>query len=122
MKKQTPFDAAALLEEAEASEHKEAYRTLERNTNYRIGAGVRLTPPNPPTFFVEILIYLCPSFSNANLDALEKSLKCLKELKASDYALTCQDGNCISCEVVIPASRLMEEYANVKALMKNSFR
>ncbi|MBT0158811.1 AsnC family protein [Candidatus Bathyarchaeota archaeon A05DMB-2] len=121
MKTQTPIDAAALLKEAEASEHKEAYRTLERNPNYRIGVGVRLIPPNPPNFFVEILIYLCPSFSNADLDALERSLTCLKELKGRNYALTCQDGNCISCEASLPKQRLAEEYADVKALMKNSF-
>ncbi len=120
MKEKTPLDAAALLEEAKASEHKEAYRTLERNRNYRIGVGVRLAPPNPPTFFVEILIYLCHSFSNADLDALEKSLICLKELKARNYALTCQDGNCISCEAAVSAPSLVEEYTNVKALMKNS--
>ena len=120
MKEKTPLDTAALLKEAEASEHKEAYRTLERNPNYRIGVGVRLTPSNLPTFFVEILIYLCPSFSNADLDALEKSLTCLKELKTRNYTLTCQDGNCISCEAAVP-KRLAEEYANVKALMKNSF-
>jgi hypothetical protein len=120
MKKKTVLDTAALLETAEASENQEAYRTLERNPNYRIGVGVRMAPPNPPTFFVEILIYLCPSFSNLDLDALEKSLTCLKELKERNYILTCQDGNCVSCEATVPASSLAEEYANAKMLMKNS--
>jgi hypothetical protein len=120
MKEKTSLDAKALLEEAEASEHREAYRTLERKQNYRIGAGVRLSPPNHSTFFVEILIYLCPSFSNADLNTLEKSLTCLKELKARNYALTCQDGNCVSCEAAVPALNLAEEYATVKALMKSS--
>jgi hypothetical protein len=121
MKESTPFDAEALLEEAKTSVHQEAYRTLERNPNYRIGLGVRLTPPTPPYFFVEILIYLCRSFSNADLDALEKSLTCLKELKARNYALTCQDGNCVSCEAAVSAPDLTEEYAKVKALMQASF-
>jgi hypothetical protein len=94
MKENEQLDAKALLEEAKASEHGEAYRTLDKNPNFRIGVGVRLTPPNKPSFFVEILIYLCPSFRNADLDVLEKSLTCLKELKARNYALTCQDGNC----------------------------
>jgi hypothetical protein len=121
MKENTLVDTAALLEEAKTSEHQEAYRTLERNPNYRIGVGVRLTPPNPPSFFVEILIYLCPNFSNADLDTLEKSLTCLKELKARNYALTCQDGNCVSCETLVLAPNLAEEYSKVKALMKASF-
>jgi hypothetical protein len=121
MKKNTLVDAATLLEEAKASEHQEAYRTLERNLNYRIGVGVRLTPPKSPPFFVEVMIFLCPSLDNVDLDVLEKSLACLKELKARHYALTCQDSNCISCEATVTAPNLTEEYVNVKALMKASF-
>jgi hypothetical protein len=122
MKETKPLDAAALLEEAKASEHEEAYRTLDKNQNFRIGVGVRLTPPNPPSFFVEILIYLCPSFRNADLTVLEKSLTCLKELKAKNYTLTCQDGNCVSCEATVSSGRLAGEYGKVKALMNASFR
>ncbi len=120
--KGTPLlDAAALLEEAKTSEHQEAYRTLERKPNYRIGVGVRLTPPNSTSFFVEVIIYLCPSFGNADLDALEQCLTCLKKLKARNYALTCQDGNCVSCETTVIAPDLLREYGKVKALMKASF-
>jgi hypothetical protein len=121
MKESEPLDAKALLKAAEASEHGEVYRTLDKNPNFRIGVGVRLTPPNKPSFFVEILIYLCPSFKNVDLTVLEKSLKCLKELKASNCALTCQDGNCVSCEATVSANRLAEEYGKIKAVMKASF-
>ena len=121
MKENKPLDAAALLKTAKTSEQGEAYRTLDKNQNFKIGVGVRLTPPNPPSFFVEILIYLCPSFRNADLDVLEKSLTCLKDLKAENYTLTCQDGNCISCEATVTSGRLAEEYRKVKALMKASF-
>jgi hypothetical protein len=121
MKKNTPIDGTSLLEEAKTSEHQEAYRTLEKNSNYRIGVGVRLTQPKSPSFFVEILVYLCSGSSNADLAALEKSLACLKELKARNYALTCQDNNCVSCEAAVTASNLIKEYVKVKALMKSSF-
>jgi hypothetical protein len=122
VKESRPLDIKALLEEAKVSEHKEAYKTLDRNPNYRIGFGVRLTPPNAlPSFFVEILIYFCPSRSNANLTVLEKSLTCLKELQARNYVLTCQDGNCISCETAVSAQNLVEEYAAVKSLVKANF-
>ena len=119
MKEIEPLDAKVLLEEAKDSEHGEACRTLVKNPNFRIGIGVRLTLPD--TFFVEILIYLCPSFRNADLDTLEKSLTCLKELKARNYALTCQDGNCVSYEATVPAANLVKEYGKVKTLMKASF-
>ena len=122
MKETKPLDAAALLEAAKTSEHGEAYRTLDKNQNFRIGVGVRLAPSNPPSFFVEILIYLCPSFRNADLTVLEKSLTCLKELKAKNYTLTCQDGNCVSCEATVSSARLAGEYGKVKALMNASFR
>jgi hypothetical protein len=120
MKENESLNAEALLEEAKASEH-EVYRTLDKNPNFRIGVGVRLTPPKA-SFFVEILIYLCPSFRNADLGVLEKSLICLKALKARNYALTCQDGNCVSCEATVSAANLVKEYGEVKALMEASFR
>jgi len=119
MKENESLNAKALLEQAEASEHGEAYRTLDKNQNFRIGVGVRLTPPN--SFFVEILIYLSLNFRNADLDVLEKSLICLKELKARNYALTCQYGNCVSCEATVSAANLVKEYGKVKALMVASF-
>lgn len=120
MKKTTLIDAAALLEKAKTFEHQEAYRTLERNLDYRIGVGVRLTPKSP-SFFVEIMIYLCPSLGNVDLNALEKSLACLKELKARNYVLTCQDDNCVLCEAAVTASNLINEYVKVKVLLKSSF-
>jgi len=120
MKKSKPLDVKALWEAAKASEHGEAYCALDKNPNFRIGVGVRLTPSNT-SFFVEILIYLCPSFRNADLDALEKSLTCLKGLKARNYTLTCQDGNCVSCEAEVSAANLTEEYGEIKTLMKASF-
>jgi hypothetical protein len=122
MKEKPLLNCTALLEEAKASGHEEAYRTLERNTSYRIGAGVRQMSPNLPSFFVEVLINLCPSFSNVDLVALEKSVTCLRELKARNYVQTCQDGNYVSCEITVPASNLAEEYDKVRTLMKASFR
>jgi hypothetical protein len=116
-----PLETTALMEAAKASDHGEAYRTLDKNPNFRIGVGARLTPPNPPYFFVEIVIYLCPSFRNADLTVLEKGLACLKELKSENYTLTCQDGSCVSCETTVPLARLAEEYDKVKTLMSASF-
>ena len=121
MKESKPLDTKTLLEDAKASEHEEAYRTLDKNLNFRIGIGVRLTSPSAPSFFVEILIYLCPSLSTVDLEALEKSLTCLKELQARNYSLISQDDNCISCETTIPAQNLSEEYAAVRSLLKAIF-
>ena len=121
MKQNTPIGVAALLEEAKASEHKEAYQTLERTVNYRIGRGVRLTPPNPPSFFVEILIYLAPDNGKVDLRVLEKSVSALRELQERGFRALFQDDNCLSCEAQVPAERLTAEYELDKALMKNIF-
>jgi hypothetical protein len=44
----------------------------------------------------------------------------LKDLKARNYALTCQDSG-VLCETTVTASDLIREYVTVKALMKSSF-
>jgi hypothetical protein len=121
MNESKPIDINVLLKKAQDSEHKEAYKPLDRNPSFRIGVGVRLTPPNSPSFFVEILIYLCSSSSAPDLKLLENSLICLKELQARNYTLTCQDDNCISCETAVPVQNLTEEYAAVKSLIKAHF-
>jgi hypothetical protein len=118
MKETKPLGTEALLQEAKTSEHGEAYRALDKNPNFRIGIGVRLTSPNASSFFIEILIHLFSSLNPVNLKALEKSLTCLKELQARNYSLTGQDDNCISCETTKPAQNIAQEYAAVKSLLK----
>jgi len=110
-----------LLEEAKAGGHREAYKTLNKESNFRIGVGVRLTPTNVPSFFVEILVYLCHSLSEADLIVLEKSLSCLKQLQARNFSLTCQDGNCVSCEKATTIQNLPQEYAAVKSIAETVF-
>jgi hypothetical protein len=120
MKETKPLDTKTLLEEAKNAEHKEAYRTLDKNQNYRIGIGVRLTPPNTPSFFIEILLYLCPNTDNVNLKTLEKHVTCLKTLQTKNYTLTCQDDS-ISCEKTTPTQNLTKEYTTIKTLLKTIF-
>jgi hypothetical protein len=118
MRKDMVLDIEALLEEARASKHREAYKTLDRGLSYRIGVGARFESPDNYSLFIEILIYLCPASGNLDLKALGKSLACLKELEKRGYSLTCQDGECVSCEITVSTGRLAEEYFAVKSLMK----
>jgi hypothetical protein len=122
LKESKPLEIKALLEEAKASRHGEAYKTLDRNQNCRVGVGARLAPSGAPSFFIEILIHLCPSSSEADLRVLEKSLTCLKELQTRNYSLTCQDDNCLSCETTVPERSLAVEYEAVNSLIKSVFR
>jgi hypothetical protein len=95
---------------------------LDKGSNCRVGVGARLTSSGAPSFFIEIIIYLCPSSGETDLQVLEKSLKCLKELKARNYSLTCQDDNCISCETTVPERSLAAEYEAISSLIKSVFR
>ncbi len=117
----TPINAATLLEEAQASEHNEAYHALQKAVNYRIGAGVRLNPPNPPHFFVEILLYLASNDYGVDATVLEKTVSALKELQARGFTAAFQDGNCISCENQTSPERLQAECELDMILMKNTF-
>lgn len=121
MKQNTPLKATMLLKEAETSEHQEAYQTLEKTENYRIGVGARLTPPNLPSFFVEILIYLAPDDGKVDAAVLEKSVSTLRELQARGFKAAFQDGNCISCEKQISAAKLLREHEQATSLMKTVF-
>lgn len=113
------IDVQALLEDAKSSEHKESFRVLERSRDHRIGVGARLTSSNLPSYFLEVLIYLCPSSSSVNLLSLEKKLILLKELQARGYSLNCQD-NCISCEANVPSKNLVPEHETIKSIMKRT--
>ncbi len=61
---------------------------------------------------------MCPDDPDkTDLNIIEKGLKCLKELQARNYSITCQDINCVSREATIPAKNIDEEYVAVKSLM-----
>lgn len=121
MKQNPQLDANTLLREAEASEHKEAYRTLEKTQNYRIGAGVRLAPPNPPSFFLEILLYLAPHDGKVDVAILEKTVSTLRTLQKRGFNAMFQDGNCISCETQVSAEQMQSEYQQNKTLISSIF-
>jgi hypothetical protein len=118
MKKTNLIDIQALWKEAENSEHKESYRILERSHDYRIGVAARLEPPHGPSLFLEVLIYLCPNYSEVDVPLLEKNLMFLKELEARGYHLNCQDDTCVSCESAVSPRNFAEEYETVKAMIK----
>ena len=121
MKTEKTIDTNTLIAEAASSEHKEAYKTLDRNLNYRIGVGARTAPPNPPSFFVEILIYLSRDDNKVDVRILEKSIACFKELQARNFKTVFQDDNCISCEAQVSGEKLESEYQLIKSLVQSIF-
>ena len=121
MKTEKTIDTNTLIAEAASSEHKEAYKMLDRSLNYRIGVGARTAPPNHPSFFVEILIHLSRDDNKADLRILERSLACLKELQARNFKTVFQDDNCVSCEAQVSGEKLESEYDLTKSLVQSIF-
>lgn len=118
MKETRLIDVQALQKEAKNSEHKESYRILERSRNYRIGVGSRLASYGQPSFFVEVLVYLCSDSSEVDLHLLEKKLMLLRELRSRGYSLSCQDDGTISCETNVPLHNLDTECETIKSITK----
>jgi hypothetical protein len=121
MKVSQEIDIQALLEKAEDSEYKEAFLVLEKSTHYRIGAGVRLQSSNHPSFFIEVLIYLCPNSSQVDLSLFEKKLNFLKELQGRTYVLMCQPDNSICSEFILSPKNLVTEYETINLIAQKIF-
>jgi hypothetical protein len=118
MKPNQQVNAKDLLKQAKASEHKEAYQIISKTANYRVGIGARLpsAPTQTSTFFIEIIVNLCPVCSTVDLVFLERALTCLKALQEKGYSLTCQDDNSILCEKLVSQQNLQAEITTANAL------
>lgn len=122
MRKYERLNIQAILKEARSVEHREAYKTLYKNNYCRIGVIARYKSRKPAEIFLEVLVYLCPSLGKADPRFLRKSASFLEWLQRRGYSLTCQDGNCVSCEVEVPANRALAEYHAVMSLKRRAFR
>jgi len=115
MKKLRATDIQTLAKEAKNSEHKEAYRVLSKDSNYRIGIGARLAPSGQLSFFIEVLVYLFTKHSEIDLPLLERKLGFLEVLEKRGYSLTCQDDSCISCEITVTPGNLASECETIRS-------
>jgi len=118
MRKMLQISFQDLQEEAERSEHKEAFRVLERRNDYRIGVGARLEMPRHPSFFVEVLVQICRRSSKVDLILMREKLQLLEELQARGYSLSCQDYSCMSCETTVSSENIASEYEFLKSATK----
>ena len=121
MKEKSQIDIKLLKTEAKTSEHRESYRVRQRSRNYRIGVGARLGPSDQPSYFLEVVIHLCPSPPEVDTAHLEKDLTLLKELEAKGYSLSCEDDGSISCEIDLTPDDLDTEYEAVKSTVMRIF-
>lgn len=121
MTKITSTDIHTLRNDAETSEHGEAYRILDRSNNYRIGLGARLTPSGQPSFFLEVVVRSCLESSDVDLQLLENNLVLLKKLQTREYLLNCEDDGSISCEITVSPQNITSEYETIQSTIKSIF-
>jgi hypothetical protein len=117
MNQTKPVDTKALMEEAKVSRDKEAYKLLEKTLSYRIGVGARTDSPNPPSFFIEVIVKLSTENGEVNLPRLEKTLHVLRVLQERGYSLTYQDNNSISCEKTTSIHEISQECETTKSII-----
>jgi hypothetical protein len=112
------IDMAQLNREAAADGDDEAYRVLHSCPCYRIGVGSRKIAGNTFSSFLEVVITLMPGRPAVDLPLLEKDLKLLKELRARGYEINCHDDACVSAELIVPPSRLGDEYREIREMVE----
>lgn len=102
------MDARALEDKARTSETGEHFQELDKGTSYRIGVGARVSSPEPPSFFIEVIVNPCPG-PGVDLSLLEKNLSVLKELETRGYTVRCEDDGSIVCEVIVQPDEVDDE-------------
>jgi hypothetical protein len=114
------IDTPNLLKLAQASEDREAYQLVAKTGRYRVGVGTRLAiHTQASVFFVEIVVYMCPACTKADLTFLQHALNSLKMLEKNGYMLTCQDDNSILCEKLSTEKTLPNELESAIELIEN---
>jgi len=113
------IDTSKLREKANAKDLKEAYETIDRKDNYRIGAGVRMGKPEQLSFFLEVVIPLFSSDCDITLDDLKSKINLLENFENCGYSLRCEKDNSIICEKDIPESEIEEEYKRSEELLND---
>ena len=99
MDKERPMDARALEERAMASDTGEHFQELDKGTSFRVGVGARMSSPERPEYFIEVIVNPCPG-PGVDLTVMEKNLSVLKEFEARGYTMRCEDDGSIVCEIL----------------------
>ncbi|MEM0385548.1 MAG: hypothetical protein QXH64_03750 [Nitrososphaeria archaeon] len=110
-----------IVKKAKALRQKEVYKIVDKKANYMIGIGVKNITSKTPSYFIEIVLNLCPKSGKLDLNTLKQCFEFLQKLCARNYSLTCQDDNTIICDITIGRNKLEDEYMSVKSFLHKLF-
>ncbi|MDD1776492.1 MAG: hypothetical protein LUP94_03955 [Candidatus Methanomethylicus sp.] len=108
-------DLPALIREAKLSEDREAYRTLEACSSYRLGVVARIGSDGQEAVLLELL--LLPGGREVDIESMEKKIAAIRRLQESGYDISNEEDGSISCEMAVTASDLGETYGKVSDIL-----
>jgi hypothetical protein len=117
MKEERSMDARALLDCARASQTGEHFQELEKGTTYRVGVGARVSSPDRPSLFIEVIVNPCPG-PDVDLSLMEENLSVLRELETRGYIMRCEDDGSIVCELLVSSEGIQGEHVWITALVE----
>jgi len=104
-----------LLNRAQKSVHRVAYKVVTTGKNHRLGIGVT-TDQAPSTFFIELLLTYCNK-RIPNLQYLKELTEILRELEKQGYEIQCPDNHSFNCTKKIEQSTIQQEYEKVSSFL-----
>ncbi|MFP4141953.1 MAG: hypothetical protein ACLFSM_06625 [Thermoplasmata archaeon] len=114
------IDTSELKKNASKDELKEAYQTVNKGDNYKIGAGARIIDkPENMTFFLEVVLSLCEKEHELDLKELRSKLEVLESFDSLGYKLKCENDKTVICEKNILESEIKREYENLERIFSN---
>lgn len=112
------IDTTELRLKASSDDLKEAYETVFKGEDYRIGAGVRVSQPEETKFFLEVIVPLCREDRELNIPELRSKLDLLEKFENFGYTLRCEKDNSIICEKMVREDDLESEYEELESFLE----
>ncbi|MFW6040881.1 MAG: hypothetical protein ACOC85_03495 [Thermoplasmatota archaeon] len=110
------LDIDELITKAEESEYEEAYQTVERGSNFKIGAGARINPTKGTTLFMEVVISFSSEKGTVDVNNLREKASLLEKLKELNYILKWEKDNSVISEKNISKDDFQKEYKKTMEL------
>jgi len=112
------IETEKLKEKAMSDELRESYMTLDRESNYKLGVGVRTDETKSPLFFIEVVVSFGDVGDELDIEKQKRRLALLERLKGSDYHLTSEKDNSVVCEKNIEEEKVEHEYKELKKILE----
>ncbi len=113
------INTSQLKKEAKSNELSEAYETICRDKDYRIGAGARMNDPKELIFFLEVVIPLSEEDVELKMEELKEKVGLLEEFEDLGYNLSSEKDSSVICEKKVPESELEDEFNTLEGLLEN---